>query len=427
MRTGFASGLKLFAFLFLVALTALAVPARAGVTELISVNARDSASGGYSFAGGMSANGRYVAFYSGSDDLVANDTNGVVDVFVRDRQLGTTRRVSVGAHGQQANDASSLDAITPDGRFVLFVSDASNLVPHDTNRAADLFLRDLRSGTLRRVSLGRGGREGNARSTAGAISADGRYLAFVSDADNLVAGDTNDASDIFLRDLRIGAVRRLSASASGVQGEFPSDAPSITPNGRFVAFLSHADNLVPGDHSGDVDIFVRDLVRGTIERVSVARDGGDADSSSLDPSMSADGRYVAFTSTASNLVPLPDNFQTNVFIRDRHTGRTERLDLAPSVSAGTIGTLEPVLSPTGRFVAVYLLLGSGAYIVDRTTGETRQLVKVASGRPERVGSATPAAISADGRRVLFHSSVNGLVAGDTNDRDDVFLRRLIPW
>ena len=118
MRTGFVSILSLFVFWPLVG---LAAPARGDVTELISVDARGSVSGGYSFAGGMSTNGRYIAFYSGSDDLVANDTNDVVDVFVRDRRQGTTRRVSVGARGQQANGASSLDAITPDGRFVLFV------------------------------------------------------------------------------------------------------------------------------------------------------------------------------------------------------------------------------------------------------------------------------------------------------------------
>ena len=370
MRTAFASRLLLSIFALSATLTGPAAPARAGITELISVDAHGAVSDlGRSYAAGMSADGRYVAFYSTSESLV----------------------------------------------------------PGDTNRAADLFLRDLRSGTLRRVSLGRGGRQANARSTAGAISADGRFLAFVSDADNLVAGDTNGASDIFLRDLRTGTVRRLSASAGGVQGEFPSDAPTITPDGRFVAFLSLAGNLVPRDRNGDVDIFVRDLVRGTIERVSVAKDGGDADSSSLDPSMSADGRYVVFTSTAGNLVSLPDNFQTNVFIRDRRSKRTERLDLPPSLTEGTFGTLEPVISPTGRFVAVYLLVGPGAYIVDRSTGETRQLVKLASGRPGRVGSATPAAISADGRRVLFASSVDGLVPGDDNDSDDVFLRRLIPW
>lgn len=428
MRTIFARGWLLSVFLLSAALMGPAAPARAGTTQLISVDARGAVSNsGRSYAAGMSADGRYVAFTSTSDDLVPGDANGKTDAFVRDLRQGTTRRVSVGPRGRQGNGSSSVEGITPDGRFVLIGSDASNLVPDDTNRATDLFLRDLRSDTLKRVSLGRGGRQANARSTAGAVSADGRYLAFVSAADNLVPGDTNAASDVFLRDLRTGTVARLSVGAGGVQGDFPSDGPTITPDGRFVAFLSIAGNLVPRDRNGDVDIFVRDRVRGTIERVSVAKDGSDADSSSIDPSMSADGRLVVFTSTAGNLVSLPDNFQTNVFIRDRRTNRTERLDLPASLTKGTFGTLEPVISPRGRFVALYLLGGPGAYIVDRSTGETRQLVKLASGRPGPVGSATPAAISADGRRVLFDSSVDGLVPGDDNDRDDVFLRRLIPW
>ncbi len=218
-------------------------------------------SAAYSGSPAISANGRYVAFASGSSNLVPGDTNDRTDVFVRDLRSGTTRRVSVAGDGTQANHGSHAPAISADGRYVTFASVASNLVPGDTNHTGDVFVRDLRSGTTRRVSVAGNGAQGNHSSYGSAISADGRYVAFLSDASNLVPGDTNGASDVFVRDRRSGTTRRVSVAGNGTQGNLDSGDQAISADGRYVAFDSYASNLVPGDTNDNQDVFVRDLKR----------------------------------------------------------------------------------------------------------------------------------------------------------------------
>jgi Tol biopolymer transport system component len=171
----------------------------------------------------------------------------------------TTERVSLGPGGVQGNEQSSGPAISADGRFVAFQSAASNLVPGDTNGAQDIFVRDRQTGTTRRVSVGPGGVQTNAEASSGvpAISADGRFVAFESDATNLVPGDTNGAIDVFVRDRQTGTTRRISVGPGGVQGNSDSGGPAISADGRFVAFVSNASNLVPGDSNARFDVFVR--------------------------------------------------------------------------------------------------------------------------------------------------------------------------
>jgi len=224
------------------------------------------------------------------------------------------QRVSVASDGTQGNDNSWDPSISADGRYVAFFSHASNLVPGDTNGKADVFVHDRVTGQTTRVSVASDGTEGNGYSWFPSISADGRYVAFESIASNLVPGDTNGVSDVFVHDRLTGQTTRVSVASDGTQGHSASDHPSISADGRYVAFESFASNLVPGDTNGKRDVFVHDRLTGQTARVSVASDGTQGNGDSIYPSISADGRYVAFVSGASNLVPGDANGNIDVFI-----------------------------------------------------------------------------------------------------------------
>jgi Tol biopolymer transport system component len=273
----------------------------------------------------ISGDGRFVAFQSFATNLVPGDTNGRGDVFVRDRLLGTTERVSLDSSGAQGNDDSASYglSISADGRYVVFESAATNLVPGDTGFWPDIFVRDRRLGTTERVSVDPAGLQANSWSTYSSISADGRFVAFQSYATNLVASDTNGYGDVFVRDRWMGTTVLASVDSTGSQGNRDSSLPSISADGRFVAFQSGAWNLVSGDTNGVVDMFVRDLQQGTTERVSVSSQGIQGDYATDLPAdsqshwISADGRYVAFGTSSDNLVAGDTNSSTDVFVRDR--------------------------------------------------------------------------------------------------------------
>jgi Tol biopolymer transport system component len=247
-------------------LTSATQPAIAdpGTTERVSV---DSAGGqGNSFSANepaISADGRFIAFEAGATNLVVDDTNGARDIFVHDRQTGITERVSVDSAGNEGNNDSGGGAITADGRYVAFGSGASNLIPDDTNDASDIFVHDRQTGITERVSVDSAGSEANAGSGGGsrstAISADGRFIAFESGATNLISDDTNSASDIFVHDRQTGITERVSVDSAGNEGNHDSEWFDISADGRFVAFQSYASNLVPDDTNGNYDIFVHDL------------------------------------------------------------------------------------------------------------------------------------------------------------------------
>jgi Tol biopolymer transport system component len=320
-----------------------------GQTERMNVQIANVAGTANSISPAISADGRFVAFASNASNLVAGDTNNSFDVFVRDRQTGTTERVSVDSTGAEGNFFSSSPVMSADGRFVAFVSAASNLVAGDTNNSFDVFVRDRQTGATERVSVDSAGRQANNSSglllgnevglalgllfSNVAISADGRFVAFASAASNLVAGDTNGSSDVFVRDRATGQTERVSVDSTGAEGNFFSLSPAVSADGRFVAFASAASNLVAGDTNGGVDfragidVFVHDRATGQTERVSVDSTGAQANSAhdavdgslagSGSPAISADGRFVAFDSAASNLVAGDTNGRVDVFVRDR--------------------------------------------------------------------------------------------------------------
>jgi len=431
----------------------------AGVNERISVASDGALGNKMSYNAAISADGRYVAFWSAASNLVLDDTNDTGDIFVRDRQTGTTERVSVASDGTQGNAncgptikiiniddnfaVGSFPVISADGRYVAFMSYASNLVPGDTNQVRDVFLRDRQTGTTERVSVAGDGTQGNDSSGGPAISADGRYVAFNSAASNLVPDDTNEHVDVFVHDRQTGAIERVSVACDGVQGNLNSMASAISADGRYVAFNSTASNLVPGDTNDWVgeggghygwDVFVHDRQTGVTERVSIASDGTQGDGYSWwNLAISADGRFVAFMSAATNMVPGDTNGVTDIFVRDRQTGVTERVSVASDGTQGNSGSQYPAISADGRYVvfvgpASNLVPGDtnrgyDVFIRDRQTGTTER-VSVASDGTQVNNYSEIAVISADGRYVVIESAAGNLVPGDTNGVRHVFVRDL---
>jgi RHS repeat-associated protein len=286
-----------------------------GVTSMVSRSSGGAMPNGTSGDAVVSADGRFVAFSASASNLVAGDSNATWDVFVHDRDSGTTQRVSLASDGTQANAGSEEPSISADGRYVAFWSDASNLVAGDTNARRDVFVHDRDTGTTSRVSLSSAGAQANQLSDNPLISADGTTVAFWSDASNLVAGDTNARDDVFVHVRASGLTSRVSVSSSGGQGSKGSSDPAISADGRHVAFKSSADNLVSGDSNNRNDAFVRDRDSGTTTRVSLSAAGGQANDASTNVAISDDGATVAFESVASNLVSGDTNALVDVFVR----------------------------------------------------------------------------------------------------------------
>ena len=425
----------------------------------------------------ISADGRYVAFSWGATNLVPNDTNDSHDVFVRDLEKGVTELISVAPDGSPGNNYSILTSMSSDGRFVAFYSAASNLVPDDTNNAVDIFVRDRQTGITELVSVATDGTLANHDSLWPSISDDGRYVAFSSWASNLVPNNNSFEPynyyqlQKFVRDRQTGVTELVSVATDGTPANNTTGGyswgTSISADGRYVAFMTAAGNLVPNDNDNDFDIFVRDLQQGTTELVSVISDDFSDDYwIPGTPSISADGRYIAFSAYDSRLLaPFPsysdyddesayddaidayyvsyDNIDRKTFIRDRQTGVTELVSVASDGTPGnknsdSFGLGAPSISADGRYVAFgseasNLVSGdtnnsSDIFVRDRQTGITELVSVTADGYPANTISFDPSissfnpSISSDGRYVVFFSAANNLVPNDTNDSLDVFVR-----
>ena len=412
----------------------------AGTTTRVSVRTGGVQSDGQSQSASMSADGRFVAFTSWASNLVDDDTNGRWDVFVHDRLTGTTERVSLSSARAQANGDSPRAVISADGRFVAFISSASNLVADDTNGVRDVFVRDRQMASTERISVSSDEMQGDGEAPLQyeslAISGDGRFVTFISSATNLVTGDTNGLRDVFVRDCQAGTTERVSVSSAGLEGNGNSEPEglAITPDGRYVAFASNANNLVAGDTNVRMDTFVHDREMDTTERVSLNSQQVQGDSSSSYPAISADGRFVAFASWAGNLVAGDSNGTIDVFVRDREERTTSRVSVSSSGAQSDGQNWLVAMSADGLSVAFAsfgrnLVAGDtnelfDFFLHDRQTRVTERITVstagVQSNNPDSA-SAVPS-ISADGRFVAFVSGASNLVEEDTNGTLDIFVR-----
>lgn len=349
-----------------------------GTTERVSTSGTGAQANGGSGPVAISADGRYVVLNSSASNLIWGDTNGFADAFLKDRQTGAVLRISTAANGAQGDDHVVAVAISADRRYVLLESAATTLGVDGIPGQRDVFVKDRQTGAVELISVGLGGAAPNSLSYARAMSSDGRYVAFLSLASNLVADDTNGVEDAFVRDRQTGITTRVSVSANGTQANGASQVRAMTPDGRFVVFESQASNLVSGDNNGFEDVFVKDRQTGTVERVSITAGGTQGNSYSYGGSISSDGRYVLFSTDASRLWPNDVNGELDVLLKDRQTGAIEMM----SVSAGGTQTNDashvwhPAISADARYVVFWSLASTlvpndtngtwDAFLVDRS-------------------------------------------------------------
>jgi Tol biopolymer transport system component len=407
------------------------VSAAPGDISLISVRLPGQTTSMYgSYGARISADGRIVGFFSTSPDLVPSLTNGYINLFARNLQTGTIAVVRINSSVSPFSTSDSF-SISADGRYLAFTSAASSVVPGDSNGVGDVFVRDMQTGTTDIVSVSSTGAQARKQSTAPSISADGRYVAFSSLSANLAPGDSNNVNDVFVHDRQTGKTERVSVSTAGVQGNGASFAPATSADGRYVAFTSYATNLVAGDSNGAGDVFVHDRQTGQTERVSVSTAGVQGNGANFAPAISADGRYVAFSSDASNLVPGDTNGATDTFVRDLQAGTTERANVASGGGQTTGGVGSPTISANGRFVAFTSIAtnlvpgdtndAQDVFVHDRLIGQT-MLASLSSAGVRANGASGGNSLSADGRYVAFDGYASNLVSGDRNSASDVFVR-----
>ncbi len=405
-------------------------------TTRVSVASDGSQSNNNSYSPSISANGRYIAFLSEANNLVNGDTNGHQDVFVYDWETGDTIRVSVASDGTQGNGESYSPTISADGRYVAFDSLSSNLVTMDTNGNSDIFVHDLQTSITMRTSIASDGTQGNKFSFDPSISADGRYVAFFSYANNLVSGDTNfgiNAFNAFVHDRQLGITTRISAVSDYATSYFSSGSIAISADGRYVAFESHASNLVSEDTNSTGDIFVYDRQISATTRVSIASDGTQGNGESIFPSLSADGRFVVFSSNASNLVSEDTNGRNDIFVHDRYMETTTCVSIAIDGTKGNEDSYQPSISANGHYVAFEsdasnLVSGdthgwSDVFVNSLQTSQTTRISVDSYGNQGKGDSHNPS-LSADGQYVSFASYASNLVTGDTNGYGDVFVHDL---
>ena len=310
----------------------------------------------------LSADGKVMTFISFASNLIQpsglsgvvtpTDTNGTNDVFVSDG-LQTILVTYDYDNNQAANGPSESPSISNDGRYVAFASRATNLGVPDANGAVeDIFKFDLKSRTMSLISVKTNGVAGNNDSDQPSISADGRYVAFRSYATNLVNSDANGKTDIFLADTSLHTVSRVSVTSSGGEANGDSSFPALSGDGTVVAFQSAARNLIGSNQDGNgvVDVFTHSMTTGNTKRVSVTNSGAEANGRSEAAALSSDGQVVAFASLATNLIGQGDtNGFQDVFVRNRSAGTTVRASSLNSLQ-GDGASFDPSISADGRFV-----------------------------------------------------------------------------
>src|SRR5258706_6581132 len=333
---------------FGLAVLALAAPVPTG-PEKISVGYADAQPDGGSSQGAVTGNGRFVAFDSSASNLLTLATAGT-QVYVRDRKSGTNLLVSHTAAGPGGKGDSHYPAISGSGQFVVFGSDATDLAPVDGNAVTDVFLADMKAGTVTRISEAAGGGDSDGQSYCfgAAISKNGRYAVYTSKATNLVGDDTNGSFDVFLYDGLLGTTALVSRNTAGAPSNGASVNPSISSNGRYVTYFSSATDLVAGDSTAQDDIVVFDTKKGTTTKASPGLAAAEGDGNCFEPVVSNNGRWVAFNSYAGNLVTGDTNGKSDAFLYDRKKGVMRRVSVPPPRGQGKDDTFFPRTSPHGQ-------------------------------------------------------------------------------
>jgi hypothetical protein len=371
---------------------------------------------------------------------VPGGASGQLDVYVRDRLISQTTRASVSSTGAALNGPSSAPKLSDDGRFVLFESNATNVVGASTAGITHVYLRDLVAGTTERISKPNAGGEANASSGAGSISADGRFVAFESSASNLVPGDTGGFVDIFLLDRSTHTLSRVSATSAGIGANGDSFDPAVSADGTFVAFTTNSTNLIAGDTNAVADVLIWSRSTGQSNRVSVSTAGSQSNGRSAAPAISQDGTFVAFESDASNLVSGDTNAATDVFVSDRTSNQTLRVSVS-STGANTDGvSFGSTISGDGRLIGfvsdatnIVVSAGSpvrGVYVRDQTTGQTTRADVTSTNVPADAPSEAPK-LATNGNAVVFQSASTNLTPAGVCHTTDIYARDFVaaptPW
>jgi Tol biopolymer transport system component len=423
------------------AVVAVAAPFDGGTAVRASRAEGGAPSSGQSYEGTASNNGRFVAYYGGDDVLDHGfpDTNEASDVLLVDMRTGALELISANEDGEAADGDSYYPALSANGRWVLFRTNAPELTGDVANEGWHLVLRDRKRGTVVPVTVtpdGAPADEDTEIYQCRPLSGNGRWAVFASQATNLVEGDTNGVSDVFLADLRRGTLRRIPGLAGETDGA--SYYPSISPNGRWIVFVSAAMNLHADDTDALVDVFVHDVRRGTTQLVSVNSAGVKADGSSnyAAPSVSNSGKRVAFTSYATNLRDSgPDaNGFSDIFVRDLPTGTTTWLSSTPAGGEADGHSGDTAISPDGRLVTYWSYASN---LIDPTDSIPYDQIVHDVDAGTRIRMLTTAAgegvaggvygyfnsFSPNGRWFAVASNANDVVDGDTGGQWDVFLLR----
>ncbi len=401
-----------------------AAAAAGGTTLRVSVAPDGGPADNASTAQRISADGRYVAFVSTASNLVTGKTDRTrSDVFVRDLETATTSLASVAPDGTAGDRESRSPSLSADGRYVAFQSAATDLIAGDTNDQADIFVRDLLAGVTTRVSVASSGAQADSFSQAPSISADGRYVAFVSRATNLApGGGASITADVYVHDRESGTTTRVSVPAVDASEQYNTEQPTISPDGQFVLYVSDSPRQVPGDTNRRPDVIVYDRQAGTRTRISVAAGGIQGNGSSSTPTISADNRYVSFTSSSTNLVAGDTNRKADVFVYDRQLGRPVRVSVSaqgaeadgesssPSISAG--GGQVTYTSMASNLVEADTNNGGDVFVTELSTGTTERVTVSDSGAQVNASVTAPPSISRDGRSVVFTSNAPGLTPRD---------------
>ena len=441
-------------------------------TELVSRSAAGVVGNGGSFEPSLSGDGQLVAFVSSASNLEPTAVDSTFRVFLKNRTSGTVELVAVNANGDPSNDTASNPAISSNGQHIAFTTTATNLHPADNNFIRDVYVRDTQAMTTTLISVGFDGTLANQLSSVPAISADGRFVVFESTATNLVSDDFNFQADVFVRDRdadedgifdepEADAMRtvRVSVSGEGTAGNNASHSSSISADGRFVAFVSSATNLVAGDTNSQPDVFLHDRdadENGVFDEtepaaratylISVGDDGEPADGLSLNTAVSADGRFVAFESYATNLLPTAVDIRQHIYVRDWQAGTTTLISRTSTGAPADDSSGNPVLSGDGRFIAFESVasdltdedpnFGGDIYLHDRDADENGIFDETGAGATttQRInlhddgaasvnGQAFNPSMRTDGAEIAFESDANDLVADDSNGFSDVFVRQ----